>query len=84
VGAPVVLGPSTFNFAQAASEAIAAGAAVQVADADALVREAARLLADAEARKRMGEAGRRFCDAHRGATGRTMAIVERLLKGAAR
>jgi hypothetical protein len=27
----------------------------------------------------MGEAGRRFCDAHRGATGRTMAIVERLL-----
>jgi 3-deoxy-D-manno-octulosonic-acid transferase len=79
VGAPVVIGPSTFNFAQAAAEAVAAGAAVQVADADALVREAGRLLADAEARKRMGEAGRRFCDAHRGATGRTMAIVERLL-----
>ncbi len=79
VGAPVVIGPSTFNFAQAAVEAIAAGAAVQVADADALVREAARLLADAAMRKRMSEAGRRFCDAHRGATGRTMAIVERLL-----
>jgi hypothetical protein len=27
----------------------------------------------------MSEAGRRFCDAHRGATARTMAIVERLL-----
>jgi 3-deoxy-D-manno-octulosonic-acid transferase len=80
VGAPVVIGPSTFNFAQAAAEAIAAGAAVQVADADALARDAARLLSDAGTRKRMSEAGRRFCDAHRGATGRTMAIVERLLR----
>ncbi len=79
VGAPVVIGPSTFNFAQAAAEAVAADAAVQVTDADALVREAGRLLADAAGRKRMSEAGRRFCDAHRGATGRTMAIVERLL-----
>ena len=79
VGAPVVIGPSTFNFAQAAAEAIAAGAAIQVADADALVREAGRLLSDAAARQKMSEAGRRFCDAHRGATGRTMAIVEGLL-----
>ena len=79
VGAPVLIGPSTFNFAQAAEEAVRAGAAIQVADADAVVRAAARLLADPEARHRMGEAGRRFCAAHRGATGRTMAIVERLL-----
>ncbi|MGH6629850.1 MAG: hypothetical protein ACREB3_08970, partial [Burkholderiales bacterium] len=55
------------------------GAAVQVADADALVREAGRLLSDAAARKKMSEAGGRFCDARRGATG-TMAIVERLLQ----
>jgi 3-deoxy-D-manno-octulosonic-acid transferase len=80
VGAPVLIGRSTFNFAQAATEAVAAGAAVQVADADELVREAGRLLADAPARRRMSEAGRRFCAAHRGATGRTMAIVERLLR----
>ena len=81
VGAPVLLGPSTFNFAQAAAEAVAAGAAVQVTDADALIREVTRLLADGEARRRMGEAGRRFCAAHRGATERTMAIVERLVAG---
>jgi 3-deoxy-D-manno-octulosonic-acid transferase len=80
VGAPVLIGPSTYNFAQAAAEAAAAGAVVQVADADGLVREAGRLLADRTARERMGEAGRRFCAAHRGATGRTMAIVERLLR----
>ena len=80
VGAPVMIGPSTFNFAQAAAEAVAAGAAVQIADADALALNAARLLSDAAARQTMSEAGRRFCDAHRGATGRTMAIVERLLR----
>lgn len=84
VGAPVVIGPSTFNFAEAAAQATAAGAAIQVADADALVREARRLLSDAAARAQMSAAGRSFCDAHRGATGRTMAIVERLLGAAPR
>jgi hypothetical protein len=29
----------------------------------------------------MGEAGEEFCAAHRGATARTMAIVERLAAG---
>jgi 3-deoxy-D-manno-octulosonic-acid transferase len=81
VGAPVLIGPSTFNFAEAAAEAIRRGAAVQVADADALVREAARLLSDAGTRAWMGEAGEAFCAAHRGATARTMAIVERLIAG---
>ena len=80
VGAPVAIGPSTFNFAQAAAEAVKAGAAIEVPDADTLVRETARLLADADARRRMGEAGRRFCAAHRGATERTMALVERLAR----
>jgi 3-deoxy-D-manno-octulosonic-acid transferase len=80
VGVPVAIGPSTFNFAQAADEAVKAGAAIQVRDADALVREAARLAADADVRRQMGEAGKRFCAAHRGATGRTMALVERLVR----
>lgn len=82
VGAPVLIGPSTFNFAQAAAEAVRAGAAVQVADAMRLVREAARLLADPAARKGMGEAGLAFCAAHRGATARTLRIVQRLLSAA--
>jgi 3-deoxy-D-manno-octulosonic-acid transferase len=81
VGAPVLIGPSTFNFAEAAAEAVRRGAAVQVADADGLMREAARLLSDAGARAWMGEAGEGFCAAHRGATARTMAIVERLIAG---
>jgi len=80
VGTPVAVGPSTFNFAQAVDEAVKAGAAIQVPDADALVREAGRLLADAGARRRMGEAGKRFCAAHRGATERTMALVAPLVR----
>ena len=80
VGAPVAIGPSIFNFAQAADEAVKAGAAIQVPDAASLVREAGRLLADADARRRMGEAGKRFCAAHRGATERTMALVAQLLR----
>jgi 3-deoxy-D-manno-octulosonic-acid transferase len=80
IGTPVAIGPSTFNFAQAVDEAVKAGAAIQVPDADALVRESARLLADASARRRMGDAGKRFCAAHRGATERTMALVEPLVR----
>lgn len=79
-GTPVLIGPSTFNFAAAAAEAVRLGAAVQVADAGALVREAARLLSDAGKRAWMGEAGEAFCAAHRGATARTMAIVARLIR----
>ena len=59
VGAPVLIGPSTFNFAEAAAEAVRLGAAIQVADADALVREAARLLADPGARACDGRGGDR-------------------------
>ena len=78
-GAPVILGPSTFNFAQAAELAIAAGAAVQIKDADELLRTARLLLEDPARRAAMKEAGLVFCAAHRGATARTMALIEKLL-----
>jgi 3-deoxy-D-manno-octulosonic-acid transferase len=79
VGVPVLLGPSMFNFAEATRLALEAGAAVQVsAPADA-IREAMKLLSDAGAGKRMGAAGRRFCDAHRGATQKHLRLCEELL-----
>ena len=70
VGTPTLVGPHTFNFAEAAANAIAAGAAVRVADADALVREVSGLLSDAARRARMREAARAFHAAHRGAAAR--------------
>jgi 3-deoxy-D-manno-octulosonic-acid transferase len=81
VGTPVVLGPHTFNFAQVAEQAIAARAAVRAADAHAGMREALALLDDAARRRATGAAGRSFAAAHRGATQRTVALVEGLLGG---
>lgn len=78
-GAPVLVGPYTYNFTQAAEEAVAAGAAFRVPDAASLVNTAARLLSDERTRVAMSESGVAFCASHRGATARTMEIVERLL-----
>jgi 3-deoxy-D-manno-octulosonic-acid transferase len=72
VGCPVIVGPSTFNFAEAAEQAIEAGAAVRVADAQGAISAALRLLADAPAAAAMGGAGEAFAAAHRGATRRTL------------
>lgn len=81
VGTPVVLGPHTFNFTQVADLAIAAGAARRAADVDEGMRMALGLLADGKARETVGAAGRQFAAAHRGATARTMEIVEKLFRG---
>jgi len=75
-GKPVLIGPSTYNFAEAAELAVQAGAALQVPDAAALAREAQRLLRDSAAAQRMGESGLAFCAAHRGATARVLELIE--------
>ena len=78
-GAPVIVGPHMYNFAEATALAIAAGAAVQVSDVSAAMRRAAELLQDSAARGRMSEAGKALCAAHRGATERHLAACRRLL-----
>ncbi|MFT4174573.1 MAG: glycosyltransferase N-terminal domain-containing protein, partial [Rhodocyclaceae bacterium] len=75
VGRPVLLGPSTFNFADAAAKAVAAGAARQCENVDEGMAQALGLLTDTAACAHMGEAGLRFTQAHRGATARTLALV---------
>jgi 3-deoxy-D-manno-octulosonic-acid transferase len=79
-GTPVVTGPSMFNFAEATRLAVAAGAAIQTPDAASAIREAGALLKDAERRRAMGEAGRRFCEAHRGAAQRQLALCLQVLR----
>ncbi|WIM05084.1 MAG: lipid IV(A) 3-deoxy-D-manno-octulosonic acid transferase [Candidatus Nitricoxidivorans perseverans] len=78
VGVPVLVGPSTFNFAQAAKEAQAAGAAMPVKDAAELVAAARELMGDEARRRSMGGAGRAFAARHRGATARTLALLENI------
>ena len=74
-GAPVVVGPSMFNFAEATRLALEAGAAVQAGDAAAAVKRALALLHDARQRRHMSEAGRKLCQRHRGATERHLALI---------
>ena len=78
-GVPVLIGPYTYNFAQAAESAVAAGAALRISGAEDAVRQARPLLGDPGLRERMGKAGIEFCATHRGATQRTLAMCERLL-----
>jgi 3-deoxy-D-manno-octulosonic-acid transferase len=79
VGRPVLVGPHTFNFEEATARAIAAGAALRVADAQALIRAALGLLGDDVARRRMGEAGLAFAAEHRGAAARVEQLISPLL-----
>ncbi len=79
-GAPVVLGPHMFNFAEATRLALDAGAALQAGDARSAMQAAFTLLGDEERRRKMGSAGRKLCEAHRGATARHLAVCRRLLE----
>ncbi|MFO1413422.1 MAG: lipid IV(A) 3-deoxy-D-manno-octulosonic acid transferase [Burkholderiales bacterium] len=80
-GTPTLVGPHTFNFADAAKAAVAAGAAVRVADADALVAEVGALLWDAPRRAQMRDAASGFMAAHRGAVERLWAWLAPRMKG---
>ena len=81
VGTPVVLGPSTFNFMQAARDALDAGAAVQVENAAQALLTFDQLSRDPARRATMADAARTFASAHRGATARTVALIRDVLAG---
>lgn len=74
-GCPLLMGPHTFNFAQAAELSLAAGAAERCADIDAALRRALALTADAPGRARMAAAARDFAARHRGAAERMAQAV---------
>ena len=75
---PLVLGPHTFNFAQAADLSLAAGAAVR-ADTLALGVQRAVYLAAAPERENMARQAQAFTAQHRGAAARMAAEILLLL-----
>ena len=81
-GCPVVLGPHTFNFADAAEQAIDAGAAVRVADMAEAMATAIALAADASRLVPARQAALRFALAHQGAAVRLADALVCLLKAA--
>jgi 3-deoxy-D-manno-octulosonic-acid transferase len=78
-GTPVILGPSTFNFAFAAEQALAAGAAVQVSHAEDALRLMAQLAREPQRMAQMRTAAQAFAAAHRGATAATVDRLRVLL-----
>jgi 3-deoxy-D-manno-octulosonic-acid transferase len=70
VGTPVVIGPHTFNFSDAARGAVSAGAARRVCDADELLAVVSRLLSNPVELAAMGDRARSFHAAHQGAADR--------------
>ncbi len=78
-GCALVMGPHTFNFAQAAEGALAGGAAERVTDLPAAVRCALALLQGDQATA-MGDRGRAFAAAHRGAAERMAKAVLKTLR----
>ncbi len=78
---PVVVGPHTFNFEQATADAIAAGAALRVPDAEGLATTIRRALGDAGELAKMRAAALRFAAAHRGASARALALIRSAITG---
>lgn len=76
-GCPALFGPHTWNFAEAAEQAVARGGARRLADAEELAPAVAALYRDPIARDRMREAGLQFAAANRGATERIMVMLEK-------
>lgn len=76
LGTPVLTGLHTFNFAAVTVDAIAAGAALRVDDASSLLSEMASIVSDIVLHDAMSEAARKFALQHRGATERTMALLQ--------
>ena len=82
-GCPVVMGPHTFNFAEASDFAQAAGAAIRVGDLTQGVATALRLVRDDAALLAAQNACEVFLQPHRGAAERlASAIVQRLHRAA--
>ena len=72
---PVVMGPHTFNFADAATEAEAAGAAQRAPDMAAALTLALQLAHTPAAQASAAAAGTAFAASNRGATERTVAAL---------
>jgi len=75
-GKPVLIGPHTWNFADASEQALQAGAAMRVTDAADLGARAEWLRDHPEECTRMGQAGEQFAAGHRGASQRILAVIE--------
>jgi 3-deoxy-D-manno-octulosonic-acid transferase len=79
-GCPVLMGPHTYNFAQACAQAEASGAARRVSDLPTAVQCAQQLLTDGASLAQMRTAAQQFVAASQGALGATVQVLAELLQ----
>ncbi|HLQ07511.1 MAG TPA: lipid IV(A) 3-deoxy-D-manno-octulosonic acid transferase [Steroidobacteraceae bacterium] len=79
LGVPILTGPHNSNGEEIARLLIASGAAEVVRDAATLGARIGTLLANPEARVRIGAQGRASVDSNRGALGKLLGLIEPLL-----
>ncbi len=75
MGKPILIGKYTYNFAEATNNAVKAGAAIQVKNAEELRDRIQYLLHNALKREKMQLAALRFSEASTGATTRMMKLI---------
>lgn len=78
-GKPVFVGPHTFNFAQITEDAVSAGVAVRVSDAEALFSEWLEWLIDTPRLQEVSASAAQFTQAHRGATEKTVRLISEVM-----
>ncbi len=74
-GKPVLLGPHTFNFAEASEQAIALGAGVRIYDSAQVFRVAFDSIVNVENLRQMSQSARHFADSQNGATAKTVNLL---------
>lgn len=80
-GCPLVMGPSTFNFSEAAELSLAAGASLRVPDMATAVASAIELLGHPDRLAQLSSSARRFASRHRGAAQRMARRIAPLIRG---
>lgn len=78
-GKPIVFGPHMHNFAEIARTFVENGAAIQITSARELEHALLALLNDPVRRARLGAAARALVEANRGARGKTIAAIAKVL-----
>ena len=72
---PILFGPSVFNFEQIAHLLLEKDAAIQVDDADDLMKTISNLLLDDTEREKLGENAKNLFEKNRGAVDRLMKLI---------
>jgi 3-deoxy-D-manno-octulosonic-acid transferase len=75
IGKPILIGPHTFNFADASNSAVEKGAAIRVKDAAELCKQIKNLVSHQAKREEMSQAALQFSQAATGATARLMPLI---------